>query len=222
MQKINSDREISGLKSDAEELKSTVIELQGKLGDISNLSEKGTEIENKTPTVEDEKFTVPSIYTGTLKNATPDATYDFELYDDFCYMYIKEGTPYISWRLDESAKKSNDNAETMANYFKVTLSKEDQKITGFNKKVVDIYIGYFGQDIEGITYIFQMDDGTLEYSTLENMIKNVSTQGKIKQINNIIKLQRVSVAINEGGGYSSVIAIDKDNNCYDLSKYIHN
>lgn len=36
MQKINSDREIEGLKNDAEELKATVIELQGKLDRISN------------------------------------------------------------------------------------------------------------------------------------------------------------------------------------------
>ena len=38
MQKINSDREISGLKNDAEELKATVTELQGKLDNISDIS----------------------------------------------------------------------------------------------------------------------------------------------------------------------------------------
>ena len=36
MQKINSDREMSGLKNDAEELKATVTELQDKLDGISN------------------------------------------------------------------------------------------------------------------------------------------------------------------------------------------
>lgn len=36
MQKINSDREIAGLKNDAEKLKATVTELQGKLDRISN------------------------------------------------------------------------------------------------------------------------------------------------------------------------------------------
>lgn len=38
MQKINSDREISGLKNDAEELKATLTELQGKLDNISNIA----------------------------------------------------------------------------------------------------------------------------------------------------------------------------------------
>lgn len=38
MQKINSDREISGLKKDSDELKATVTELQGKLDNISNIA----------------------------------------------------------------------------------------------------------------------------------------------------------------------------------------
>ena len=38
MQKTNSQREIEGLKEDAEELKATVTELQGKLDNISNIA----------------------------------------------------------------------------------------------------------------------------------------------------------------------------------------
>ena len=37
MQKINSDREISGLKKDSEELKATVTDLKGRLGSISDI-----------------------------------------------------------------------------------------------------------------------------------------------------------------------------------------
>ena len=39
MQKINSEREIAGLKNDSEELKATVTELQGKLDSISNITD---------------------------------------------------------------------------------------------------------------------------------------------------------------------------------------
>lgn len=46
MQKINSDREIAGLKNDSEELKATVTELQGKLDSISNIASTSEE-ENK-------------------------------------------------------------------------------------------------------------------------------------------------------------------------------
>ena len=47
MQKVSSDREISGLKSDAEGLKNTVAELEGKLDNISNIASDDKE-KNKT------------------------------------------------------------------------------------------------------------------------------------------------------------------------------
>ena len=50
MQKINSDREISGLKNDAEELKATLTELQGKLDSISDKADTGDESEKNTST----------------------------------------------------------------------------------------------------------------------------------------------------------------------------
>ena len=50
MQKINSDREISGLKKDSEDLKTTVTELQGKLDSVSDMSDTSTETEKTAST----------------------------------------------------------------------------------------------------------------------------------------------------------------------------
>jgi len=46
------------------------------------------------------------------------------------------------------------------------------------------------------------------------MIENISTQGAIKELKNIIRLQKVELS-NPGWEDSSAIAIDKDNNYYD-------
>jgi len=51
------------------------------------------------------------------------------------------------------------------------------------------------------------------------MIENISTQGAIKELKNIIRLQKVELS-NPGWEDSSAIAIDKDNNYYDISEYI--
>lgn len=48
MQKVNANREIEGLKNDTEELKSTVIELQGKLDNISNIASTSNDTEKNT------------------------------------------------------------------------------------------------------------------------------------------------------------------------------
>ena len=59
IQKINSDREISKLKTDAEELKGTVTELQGKLDSISNIANEDEEKSSMTTkkTAESQVFT---------------------------------------------------------------------------------------------------------------------------------------------------------------------
>ena len=48
MQKVNVNREIEGLKKDAEELKSTVVQLQGKLDNISNIASTSNDTEKNT------------------------------------------------------------------------------------------------------------------------------------------------------------------------------
>ena len=72
MQKINSDREIEGLKNDAEELKATVTELQGKLDSISNIAstseEKNNSEEVSTETITQE-ISGPG-YSAKLENDT--------------------------------------------------------------------------------------------------------------------------------------------------------
>ena len=48
MQKVNANREIEGLKNDAEVLKNTVAELQGKLDNISNIASTSNDAEKTT------------------------------------------------------------------------------------------------------------------------------------------------------------------------------
>ena len=221
MQNQKLDKEIAGLKEQISKTQSEKNELQDKLNNVSNVVSNTEESNTDTNNSNDEKFIVPSLSTGTLKNATPGCTYDLSIHDNLCFISLESGVPYISWKTnmkDENIKRALND---LSKEYNVDLTSEAQKITGFNKKVVDVHIGGTGHDIVGQVYIFQMEDGTIEYSTIENMMKNTSTQGKIGQLKNIVKIQDV-VAGDEHTGASSVIAIDKDNNCYDLDEYIKN
>jgi len=72
MQKVNANREIEGLKNDAEVLKNTVAELQGKLDSISNIAntseEKNNSEEVSTETITQE-ISGPG-YSAKLENDT--------------------------------------------------------------------------------------------------------------------------------------------------------
>ena len=65
-----------------------------------------------------------------------------------------------------------------------------------------------------------MEDGTIEYSSLQNMLSNMSSQGIIKELKDMVRLQKVELS-NSGWADSSAIAIDKDNNYYDVLEYIN-
>lgn len=190
-----------------------------------NTAQKDSPVEKNTTentnNSTDEKIIVPSLSTGTLKNAIPGCTYDLDINDNLCMISLKSGVPYISWNTNIKDEKINRTIDDLSKDYNLTLTNETQKITGFNKKVVDVHIGGIGQDVSGQVYIFQMEDGTIEYSTIENMMKNVSSQGKIEPLKNIVKIQD-SIVDDNLSGWVTVVAIDKDNNCYDLDEYIDN
>ncbi|MBR3249271.1 MAG: hypothetical protein IKF83_01060 [Clostridia bacterium] len=221
MQNQKLDKEITGLKEQISKTQTEKNELQDKLNNASNVVSNTEESNTDTNNSNDEKFIVPSLSTGTVKNAISNWKYDLEISDNLCMISLNSGIPYISWNTKIKDEKINSTLNDLSKWYNVTLTDESQKISGFNKKVVDVHIGGIGQDISGQVYIFQMEDGTIEYSTIENMIKNVSTQGKIGQLKNIVKIQD-AVVDDDLSGFYTVVAIDKDNNCYDLDEYIDN
>ena len=178
--------------------------------------------ETKENMATNEKFVVPSLTTGTMKKASDKASsYSLLLNSKYYSISIEDGIPYIRWYTLNDEDADDLSLKNWAKQLNVTINSGMQKITGFTKQVVDVHIGGIGQDFTGEVLIFQMEDGTIEYSTIKNMMQNVSTQGKIEGLNNIVKLQDVNVYIGDGGN-ASIIAIDKDNNCYDLDEFIEN
>jgi len=187
-------------------------------------NEAENENDESNDVVTNEKFIVPSLTTGTMKNATDNnAIYSFiKRHSQYYSISIENGIPYIQWNTLDDEDPNGIFLKNLAKEWNVTLNNQSQKITGFGKQVVDVHIGGIGQDFTSEVIIFQMEDGTIEYSTIKNMMKNVTTQGKIESLNNIVKLQDVDVHWEEGGGQVTIVAIDKDNNCYDLDEFIEN
>ena len=51
-----------------------------------------------------------------------------------------------------------------------------KKFVIFSKKVVDVEIGCMGQGAWADIFIFIMEDGSVEYSDVKNMLTNVTQQ----------------------------------------------
>lgn len=214
-EKLKEARKV--LNADPTQKTQSYIDLEPTYNQTNNGLSSTNTIENTAKTTEAE-FKAPSLATSKAKIAENNASYNFNYEGDVFSGRIENGEPYLTckkeknWIVDTAIAKENE--------IKMEQYKEC-KISGFSKKVVEIYEGFFGQQDVERYILFLMEDGTVEYSTISNLVKNLSTQGQVKNASNIVKLQNVSVGymVENGeieGGISSVIAIDKDNNFYDL------
>lgn len=187
--------------------------------ETNNASIKANEtIENKN--TETAKLVIPSLFTSNAKKTNTsvnEVEYSLRILDDAksFVLKIENGVPTIMTTL-----KANQLKEYGLDVDNIKINGTAQKVNGFTKKVVDACTISDEHQFMGITFIFLMEDGTVEYSRLQNMLDNVSTQGAVKELKNIVRLQKVELS-NTGWEDSSAIAIDKDNNYYDVSEYMN-
>lgn len=186
--------------------------------------EKSTQINTDTQKSEENiiasenKFIPLSVYTATKKVADEnrEGYTIIKENNDIC-LSISDGKVYFTSLLN------NEYWSTLGinkNDIKVS-EKYSAEITGFTKKVVDAEICCY-QTLETMYFVFLMEDGTLEYSSLKNMVTNLTTEGKVKNVSNIQRIHNCAVGFtNTEGSMDTIIALDYENNMYDIG-YILN
>lgn len=217
----NSNEKINELEEELNNLKSTYSAKTEEKDDASNIED-----EDEQSKIENSEKIIPSIFTATEKNKTQGMEYSFDNIVDgnlpVISIKIKDGNAYIS--IENTNNPSLENVATAMDIDKNNIHAkvgEYSKITGFSKKVINAQIGTIGQDISGSLIVFLMEDGSVEYSTLSNILSNVNTQGKVEGLNNIVSLHNCGVNdIDEGGGYASIVALDSENYFYNLKDYL--
>lgn len=111
--------------------------------------------------------------------------------------------------------------------YKIKLNKL-YAMTGFSKKVIDIYFGPYGLNVSDCVFLFLMEDGTIEYLPIEEFILNENTKscGKLKGVENIVKIKNGSVNFRDkvgnaqGGGATTPLAISSSVEIYDIGKIL--
>ena len=172
---------------------------------------------NTEKTNDSNKYVPLSIDTATKKVVNPETDIK-SITDDGGYdlmsIRIENGKIYFVSKL---SKEEWVNYGIAGSQNEVKASKNyESEITGFSKKVVDVKCSWNGQTINEVYLVFLMEDGTLTYTTIQNLIKNSAVEGKVNDISNIQRIYNCSVGYRDGGGLSSVIAIDNENNLYDI------
>lgn len=171
--------------------------------------------EIKEEAIDTNQYTALSVYTANKKITDPN-TENFFLYRDFFGIDItifKNGKVEFSTEYDNSQFVKYEIVEKESD---VKIKKHfASEITGFDKKVIDVEIGCYGQTLPFVYVVFLMEDGTLEYATIENLVKNSAVEGRVENVNNIQRLQRCAT------WGTAVMALDSNNNLYDIGYILH-
>lgn len=140
---------------------------------------------------------------------------------------LSDSSSFISVKLGQDQKSVNlkINWNSYGPQVGITDSSNDigeYAITNFSKKIVDVFIGEFGQAAGEETILYLMEDGTVEYTPIVKAKKsnNFASFGILNGVDNIVKFYSTSASVPNGSGYITVIAQKADGTFYDLSTII--
>ena len=110
---------------------------------------------------------------------------------------------------------------------------EEINTISFDKKILQVYIGGWGQSTSNEHIFYVMEDGTVEYTPIVKDIKEnwakednsakLKSYGAIEKVEDVLYITKATVSStgNSSGGYTT-IAVRSDGMYYDLSKSIAN
>ncbi len=159
---------------------------------------------------------------GVNVNANPDS--DFP---DVTYLPVSVSDHGVTATLKKDLKTVSIivNGQEANEYFNANLEDQVELDILFDKEIIEVFFGYFGQAVGGEKLLFLMKDGTVEYIPLykvlngkgNNELTNISSYGKIEGVSNVVALFQMEV--QSFSGYSSVGARLQDGTFFDLSEF---
>lgn len=214
-----TNKQLEGTQENLKLSQEAVSKLQNTISNTNNTTTNTTG-NTTVSTTTSTNFKQLSIENATPKNVdkTVEAYYQIE----YC------GNNIFTITIDQGKASILTNKEPqefvieglVTNTSELKLEYGKQKpLTGFNKKIVDVKFGW-GQQVSGSIACFLMEDGTVEYSTINNLVKNLSSQGKVENLSNIEKIVSVNTKYADGGS-TTILAIDNENNLYDIGYMIN-
>ena len=152
------------------------------------------------------------------KNIEPGVTYETDAFIDIYNISVNlslNEKNQVEVLVYDNGKESDPE-----NFVKSMKRKKDvpEIMTGFSGKVEEIEIAEMGQEISNSYFLFLMEDGSVEYISIVDLLdtSNLASRGKLKGLENIVRVKNVGARESEGTGWATTLAFDVDGNFYDI------
>ena len=130
---------------------------------------------------------------------------------------------------DQKSVRINVTKAAIKDMYQVDINEDFTKVLTFDKKVLQIFFGGFGQAVGAETILFLMEDGTIEYIPFcKEMInpnwnslgetEKMNSYGTVTGVTDVVGLYHLTVD-SEFSGYNSIGATRKDGTFYNLFEF---
>lgn len=183
---IQKDKEIAVLNQEVTDLKNRITELNDRVENIQDEQDKVEEVPVVEPEDEKEEISLGAFKQENLTNKEEGTN---------VYARIADENNVIGIEVDE--KNNSLNIATYADaanlFFGYTGTSEVHTVTGFNSKIVDARIMATGNTPAGIKVVLLMEDGSVKYLTIGNILDKSYTVNTVANAEGIVRLTEVLI-----------------------------
>lgn len=130
-----------------------------------------------------------------------------------------DGKVYIFTYETKENLKSRFSLDANDAFFKKTSDNDITKfeITGFSKKVKDIFVNGVGQSVSYPVILFLMEDGTVEFLNTKAALTtlNFKSAGTLKDMKDVVRIRTCDAGKGPGSG-RGILAIKADGSFYNV------
>lgn len=199
---INKSNEITALNQKNKDLESNIKELNSKIEKMQDTEDNKIE-ENNSP-----KEELRILFDENKISNKEDNIRVFEnITDSMSVLSIKVNSENNSLVIDLDKELSRL-------IYGYTDDVESHTITGFSQKIVDAKIAIVGEDIKDLKVIILMEDGTIKYITIDNILDKSYNVKSVSEYKGYVKITKVVIK-DEGKAELKygIVGIKEDGTC---------
>lgn len=181
---VNKNNEIVALKQKNEDLEAGIKELNSRIEKMQDTEDNKVEDNNKN-------LNISVIFDEAKISNRQD---NIRVFED-----ITDSTSVLSIKVNSESNSLviDLDKELSRLIYGYTEDVESHTITGFSQKIVDAKIAIAGEDIKDLKVVILMDDGTVKYITIDNILDKSYNVKSVSEYKGYIKITKVVIKDQE-------------------------
>ena len=193
---VNKDNEIIRLSQENLDLKENIESLNSTIENLKNLENNEQSSTSLSPIIN-------SFDQSKIINKEEGTTIT---------QNISDYTGVLSVSVDQNSNSLNINldSELAKLIYGYSYNEYSHTITGFSQKIIDAQIVILGSNYEGLKVVLLMEDGTIKYINISNILDRSYTVQTLDEDKDFVQIIKVTIADSNNNISYGIVGVKKD------------